>query len=379
MIKEGRSLKKGLCLLAVAMLSAALVAPPYSQTTSSPAASVQGQTSELRVAMVLLPPSAMEQNGTLTGFSVDLWNAIAARLKAKTSYQVMPDVSHLEEAMRSKNADVGLGLYITSARDEVFDFSIPTLQAGLQVMVNDTGAKAQPVSPVWDMLRLLFSRTTVVWLGVALLLVLIPAHLVWLFERRKQDGMIASRNYFPGIFEAIFWALSTLTSQGLDMPHQWVGRAFSIFWMFAGVVFVAFYTAQLTTTLTVEQIRGTIEGPGDLPAKQVATVGGTTAVDYLRGQNAQVQEFATPDQMFKALLDKKVDAVVTAAPLLLYYAAHEGKGRVKTVGPEFNSAPAAIMVQLDSPLRRKINIALIALRENGTYQQIYDKWFGAAP
>jgi len=31
------------------------------------------------------------------------------------------------------------------------------------------------------------------------------------------------------------------------------------------------------------------------------------------------------------------------------------------------------MVQLDSPLRRKINLALIALRENGTYQQIYDK------
>ena len=81
--------------------------------------------------------------------------------------------------------------------------------------------------------------------------------------------------------------------------------------------------------------------------------------------------------MFKALLDKKVDAVVTAAPMLLYYAAHEGKGRVKTVGPEFNTAPAAIMVQLDSPLRRKINLALIALRENGTYQQIYDKWFGS--
>ena len=160
------------------------------------------------------------------------------------------------------------------------------------------------------------------------------------------------------------------------MPHQWVARTFSIFWIFAGVVFVAFYTAQLTTTLTVEQIRGAIEGPGDLPGKQVATLARSTAADYLRAQNAQVQEFATPDQMFKALLDKKVDAVVSAAPLLLYYAAHEGKGRVKTVGPEFNTAPAAIMVQLDSPLRRKINLALIALRENGTYQQIYDKWFG---
>ena len=246
-------------------------------------------------------------------------------------------------------------------------------------MVRDTGETAQTASPLWDMLRLLFSRTTVVWLGIALLLVLIPAHLVWLFERRRQDGIISSPNYFPGIFEAFFWAISTLTGSPEGMPHQWVARTFAIFWIFAGVVFVAFYTAQLTTTLTVEQIRGAIEGPGDLPGKQVATVAGSTAADYLRGQNAQVQEFPTPDQVYKALLDKKVDAVVLPAPILLYYAAHEGKGRVKMVGPEFNTAPAAIMVQLDSPLRRKINLALIALRENGTYQQIYDKWFGTAP
>ncbi len=371
-------MKKALRMLAGAIFSTIIAGSAYAQSAGSSAASAQGETPELRVAAFVAAPSVMEQNGTLTGFSVDLWNAIAARLKRKTSYQIVPDVSHLEEAMRSKSADVALGFFITSARDEEFDFSIPTLQTGLQIMVRDTGAKTQAASPVWDMLRLLFSRTTVVWLGVALLLVLIPAHLVWLFERRRQDGIISSRNYFPGIFEAMFWALSTLTSQGLDMPHQWVGRAFSIFWMFAGVVFVAFYTAQLTTTLTVEQIRGAIEGPDDLPGKQVATVAGTTAADYLRENNAQVQEFPTPDQMFKALHDKKVDAVVSAAPLLLYYAAHEGKGLVKTVGPEFNTAPAAIMVQLDSPLRRKINLALIALRDNGTYRQIYDKWFGAA-
>ncbi len=189
--------------------------------------------------------------------------------------------------------------------------------------------------------------------------------------------MLSNRNYFPGIFEVIYWGLSSLTSQAQTMPRQWVARALSIFWMFTSVVFVALYTAQLTTALTVEQIRGAIEGPGDLPGKQVATLAGSTvAVDYLQAQNAQVQEFATTDQMFKALLDKKVDAVVTVAPVLLYYAAHEGKGLVKTVGAEFDTAPAAIMVQLDSPLRKRINLALIALRDNGTYHQIYDKWFG---
>jgi polar amino acid transport system substrate-binding protein len=361
------------------MFGAALTAPAYSQTAGSPTPSAQGETPEIRVAAIIAPPIAMGQNGRLTGFAVDLWNAIAVRLKVKTSYQIMPDVSHLEEAMRSKSVDLVLGLFITSARDQDFDFSIPTLQAGLQIMVRDTGEKAGTANPLSDFLRLLFSRTTLLWLGVALLIVLIPAHLIWLLDRRDSDGMLSSRSYFPGIFEAIYWGLSSLTSQAQTMPHQWGARVISNFWMFVSVVFVALYTAQLTANLTVQQIRGAIEGPGDLPGKQVATIAGTTAVDYLRAQNAQVQEFATADQMFKALLEKKVDAIVTAAPLLLYYASHEGRGRVKTVGPEFNTAPAAIMVQLDSPLRRRINLALIALRENGTYQQIYDKWFGTAP
>ena len=88
--------------------------------------------------------------------------------------------------MRSKEADLTLGLFITSARDKDFDFSIPTLQAGLQIMVRDTGETARTHKPHSDMLRLLFSRTTVLWLGMALLLVLIPAHMVWLLERRRR-------------------------------------------------------------------------------------------------------------------------------------------------------------------------------------------------
>ena len=68
---------------------------------------------------------------------------------------------------------------------------------------------------------------------------------------------------------------------------------------------------------------------------------------------------------------------MTGAPVLRYYAAHEGKGQVKMVGPEINIAPIAIMVQLDSPLRKKIDIALLALREDGSYKRLYDKWFGS--
>jgi polar amino acid transport system substrate-binding protein len=48
---------------------------------------------------------------------------------------------------------------------------------------------------------------------------------------------------------------------------------------------------------------------------------------------------------------------------------------VKVVGPQFTTAPLAIMLQLDSSLHRKVDCALVTLRENGTYQKLYDNWF----
>ncbi len=369
-------MKRGHVLPAVTMICTALAASAHAQRGTGATVPATGELPEIRVVVFVVPPFVMEQNGSLTGFSIDLWDAIAARLKRKTIYQIAPDVSALEEAMRSKGADLTVAMLITSGRDEVFDFSFPTLNAGLQIMVRDTHQTAS-TNPLWDLLRLIFSRTTIAWLGMALLLILIPAHLVWLLERRRKDDALSSRNYFPGIFEAGYWALSTLTTQAEAMPRQWLARALSVLWMFAGVVFVAFYTAQLTTTLTVQQIRGAIEGPDDLPGKQVATVAHSLAVDYLQEHHAQVQEFSTTDQLFKALLQQKVDAVVTGAPILRYYASHEGQGQVKVVGAEINIAPVAIMLQLDSPLRKKIDIALLALREDGSYQRLYDKWFGS--
>jgi polar amino acid transport system substrate-binding protein len=367
-----------LTVLAVAMTCTAFEVPIYAQPASTSAGPTKVETPELRVGAVVVPPFIMEQSGSLTGFNIELWNAITKRLKRRTSYELEPDFIALEEGMRSKRLDiVVVPIAITSARDEEFDFTLPLVSAGLQTMVRDTHQQAQIKNPLWDMLHLIVSRTTAAWLGMAVLLVLIPAHVVWLLERRHEDGMISSRKYFPGIFEAIYWALSTLTSQAQTMPSRWLARAVSVYWMFVSVVFVAFYTAQLTTTLTVEQIRGDIEGPNDLPGKRAATLAHSLAADYLQEHQAQVQEFPTAEQIFSALLDKKVDAVMMNASVLKYYAAHEGKGQVKLVGPEINIAPLAIMVQLGSPLRKEIDVALLKLREDDTYERLYAKWFGS--
>ena len=343
------------------------------------------QPAELKAAVFLVTPFAIEQNGSLTGFSIDLWNAIAARMGVKTTaYNVVPgeDTSQMWDIVRS---DVRSGqldvlvtpVFITAARDAEFDFSYPVMETGLQVMVPATAELAQPPHPFMALLGLLLSRRMLLWLGIGMVLILIPAHLIWFFDRRQPDGITQGKPYIPGIFIALVWAASALVVQTQRLPGSWLARVVAVMWMFAGVVFVAYYTAQLTTTLTVEQIRGSIEGPGDLPGKQVGALVNSSAVDYLAAQNAQVETFEQPEQMFQALLNSQVEAVVAATPILLYYASHSGKGRVKVVGSQFNSAPFAMLFPMGSPLRRKVDSALIALRENGTYQQLYEKWFGA--
>jgi ABC-type amino acid transport substrate-binding protein len=72
---------------------------------------------ELRAAAMVLPPIVMEQNGTLTGFSIDLWNAIAARLKLKTNYEIMPDAGHVGGGDANQRADLTVSVFITSARE----------------------------------------------------------------------------------------------------------------------------------------------------------------------------------------------------------------------------------------------------------------------
>lgn len=349
-------------------VNAGLPAPALAQTAAP----------ELRVATRVLPPMVVDRGGTLTGFSIDLWSKIAEHMQVKMHYQPAPDVRALLEEVRAGRADVGVAaISVTAAREAEFDFSHPILNAGLQIMVRGKGQDADE-NPLMDLLALLFSKTILVWMGIALLLILLPAHIVWLLERKHPNSIIPTQNYIPGIFHAMYWAAGTLATQSDQMPRQWLARVIAVLWMFTGVVFVAFYTAQLTATLTVQQIQGSINGPDDLQGKKIATTRGSTAAAHLRDMRASVIEVAQIEDAFRALLNKEAEAVVFDAPVLLYYAAHDGKGRVHLVGSPFFKEDYGIVFQSGNPLRKHVNSALLALREDGTYQQIYDKWFTAS-
>src|SRR5450755_3688494 len=168
------------------VVSACLLGLLLGLLSASPAPLAQDQTRTLRVATRLVSPLVVEDHGELTGFSIDLWRSIAAEMKVQTDYLIAPDVSALLDDVRAGKADLGIAaISITAERDKEFDFSQPMLEAGLQILVR--GGGDAPTNPLLEFLRLLSSPMLLVWLGIAVLLILIPSHVVWFVERRHKD------------------------------------------------------------------------------------------------------------------------------------------------------------------------------------------------
>jgi polar amino acid transport system substrate-binding protein len=344
---------------------------PTPSATATPSALV-GKT--LTVATRIIPPFVTEENGELGGFSIELWQKIAQELGIKSEFKKADDIGGLLNLVKSKTADIGIAaISVTSQREKDFDFSQPIFESGLQILVRNQGQQ----SSFRRILGSIFNPTVFQLLGLMVVILLIPAHIVWFVERNHSGGFLENSNYFPGILKACWWAAATLATQAEEMPKGALGRVMAVVWMFISVVFIAYFTATVTTSLTVEQLQSNIKGLGDLNDKKVATIAGSTSATYLKQQRLDTKEFKKIDQTYEALNNGEVDAVIYDAPILLYYAAHDGKGKVQVVGSIFRKEGYAIAVPNGSPYRKPINNALLSLQEKGTYQELYDKWFAS--
>jgi polar amino acid transport system substrate-binding protein len=143
----------------------------------------------------------MQDGERLQGFSIDLWNAIAQQLGTRTEYSINPSVNSLLSSVQARRADAGIAaISITAERERRFDFSQPMYDSGLQVMVRSQGGAGSGTT-FWNVL---FSRSMLQLVGIVLLMIIVPAHIVWFVERNHPDGIIENKRYFPGIFKAIW-------------------------------------------------------------------------------------------------------------------------------------------------------------------------------
>ena len=120
----------------------------------------------------------------------------------------------------------------------------------------------------------------------------------------------------------------------------------------------------------------------DLDGKKIGTKIGSTSYDYLV-KNLDADDGVTPypgsSDMYMALMSRAIDAVFYDAPNVGYFARTKGEGKVKTVGPLYEGQQYGIALKNGSEWVDDVNDALAAMKEDGTYKTIYEKWFGPMP
>lgn len=324
-----------------------------------------------------IEPFSFEQDGRRVGYAMELWDQVAREAGLEYEVKSAATAQEMIDAIKGRTADAGVGaLSVTATREEAIDFSQPFYESGLQVLV--AGGGGGFLSSMSQLLANLFN-----WQLIGMFLLLVAAmvgisHLVWMYEHKINEDMWP-KDYRQGMWESFWWTISTLLVGGADNkgPVGVGGRIVAIVWMLLSIVLVSLLTASFTTTLTVNSLKGDINGPGDLPGRDVATITGSTSETWLNTKGAKVQTFANVTECIAALKSGKVQAVVYDAPMLQYAVNQSGDDKLQMVGPVFDRQNYAFALQDGSALRERINRALLSLTERGAGAELRKKWFGA--
>ncbi|NOD65111.1 MULTISPECIES: transporter substrate-binding domain-containing protein [unclassified Ruegeria] len=331
----------------------------------------QSLAQSLSVTTVTRPPFSYVEDGAETGFSMDLLAALAESLNWDYTVNRVDAFADMLGAVQDGSADLAIAnISITAMRETQMDFSQPIFEAGLQIMV-PSDAVRQP-----SLVQALLSKELFIAIGLAFAILLGGGMLMWSFERRAQPYF--DRKLNEAWFPSFWWALNLVVNGGFEerMPRTPFGRMLGVVLVVSSLFIVSVFTARITSVMTVDAITGSVNSVNDLYGKNVGTISNSTAASFLNRREIEFTGYPGLEQMLDAFKAEELDAVVFDAPVLSYFASHEGRRIASMTGGIFLRENYGIAFPTGSPLVEDVNQALLALREDGTYDEIYRKWFG---
>ncbi len=326
--------------------------------------------SPLVVGVSAFPPHVIETPDGVQGFDIDIWNEVANSIGISSTFRSMP-FEQLIEAVRDGEVDAAVaGMSITADREADMDFSHPYIESGLRVL---TTANQDPA--IVRVFRSTLAEAELSALGALVAFVLFCSHVLY-FAEHGSSGI--NDRYFPGIFEAAWCVLATITTVGYGdiTPRRWIGRLVSLVVMVIGIALFGVAIAQLSAGLMLAELGTDIKGPEDLRGRSVATVAGTTSTPAALRYGALLHEVERIQDGFRLLESEAVEAILFDAAPLMEYARKDGGATATLVGPLIERQAYGMAFPAGSELRERVNRALLAMRESGDYDVIYSRWFG---
>ncbi|MDD9923344.1 MAG: transporter substrate-binding domain-containing protein [Boseongicola sp.] len=330
----------------------------------------KAQDTQLNFLTIERPPFAFEEGGKATGFSIELMRELANGLGREVSFTFVNDFSGMLASVASGEVDgAAANISITSAREAEMDFTQPIYASGLQIMVSGTSSAVS----IWD---IIFRWELLAWVLMAFGALFVLGMLMYALERKQQPYFDQAPK--EAMFPSFWWALNLVINGGFEVnvPRTILGRILGVFMVISSLFVVSIFVANITASLTVEAITGSIQSLGDLDGRRVGTTSGSTASNFLGERDIAHQTYPTYLALIAEFEENKLDAVVFDGPILAYYLQQNPTADAQLLERIFRPEDYGIALPPGSDLREPINRILLRLAETGGYSELSREWFG---
>lgn len=310
-------------------------------------------------------------DGRWEGFGIDVWRAVAEQMGVLFELREFDSFGLLLEAIKNGDIDVIPSLPVEARYEDFMDFAQSYLKSGLAIAVPVEGGDGRWMRIAGSIL----SKDVLKAVGLLILMSLAAGVIVWWFERRRNREMFGG-GPVRGIGQGLWWSMTTMTTVGYGdkAPKTIGGRFFAVIWMLSTIVFISSFTANITTSLTVGELRGKVRGFHDLFNARVGSIPESEAMIFLANRGMVAKPFETIPEGLQAVADKKIDAFVLNEIILKYHVKNDFPGRVQVIPGVFDEYFVAIGLQAESPLREPINQALLALMKTEKWTELRNRY-----
>lgn len=325
----------------------------------------------LRIGVKDAPPFVMYDGTRYSGLSIDLWQEIAD--EHGWQFQYYPyDLIDLLGAASSAEIDVGLGAITATAQRAIeMDFTHTVISSGLSVAVRSEWASG------W--MAVLSALASAAFLKIITLLVLVllaVGFVVWLLERKQNQEQFGGSTV-QGLFSGFWWAMVTMTTVGYGdvAPRTVGGRLLGLVWMLTALLIVSFFTASITSALTVGQLSNKLSSADELKGMNIASLNGSTSAMWLQNRKLNYTSAADLSQALQQLKDGTVDAVIYDEPLLRWTINQEFSGKLQVLPLTLARQDYVFILPNNSALREKINTSLLNKINSPDWPQRVNHYF----
>ncbi|KAL7187160.1 hypothetical protein ACSBR1_037264 [Camellia fascicularis] len=331
---------------------------------------------------VKVTPNPGTNTATVTGYCIDVFDAVMAALPYAVPYEYVPfgapdgksnwTYDDMVYQVYLGKLDVVVGdTTIIANRSQYVDFSLPYTESGVSMIV-----------PIRDNMRknawvFLKPLTWQLWVTSFCSFIFV-GFVVWVLDHRINEDFRGPPSHQIG---SIFWfSFSTMVFAHKEKVVSNLGRFVVIIWCIVVLILTQSYTASLTSMLTVQQLTPTITDVKELinNRENVGYQKGSFVYGLLKRMgfdDTTHKVYGSPEELDELFSNGSIAAAFDEIPYMKLFLA-KYCSKYTTVAPTYKTDGFGFVFPIGSPLLHDVSRAVLNVTEGDKMVGIERAWFG---